>query len=614
MNEIEFTEKHLGEYKLKGNEINVKYCPFCNSPKRHNQYKFFINMDKHTYICHRGSCNAKGTFNQLTKIYGEKAGYVVDMEKNRFQNTNFKKKSYDKPKMDLGELSEQALKYITLRGFSEKTIRHFKLKSDKNGNIVFPYYDEKNVHRLNKIRIPRKFDKNRDKTKIWQEGAGKPILFNMNNIDINKPLIITEGEWDCMAVYECGYENVVSIPFGTSNVEWINECWDFLEKCNTLVLWYDNDSAGSTAVEEVVRKVGIHKTKIVSNDTNYKDANDIMHNLGKSKVVELVDKAEYIPVDEIIALSDCVKKEREKILYGNKFLDYFLGACAMGELVIWTGKRGGGKSTILNQTLIDTVDQKYKVFIYSGELNNYKVKQWLDRQIAGVRYIETEVDLMTGREDYIVHPQVEKIISEWYRDYIYTYSDTATNDEDCLFEVMEYAYKRHNVKRFVLDNLKTVKFKNENDFYRSQGLFVSRCKAFARQYEVHIDLVVHPRKTQNMDLDDEDVGGSVDIIDLADNIVTVGRITPAMLEKASDEELIKMQDKQTVLSIKKNREYGDTGVKAFYKFEPKSKRIYGEGVASKVYSWEKQVEDRNFVLDKQFKKTMVEVNEDICPF
>lgn len=609
MNEVEFVEKHLGEYKRKGYELNVKYCPFCGSPKKHNQYKFFINTEKHTYICHRGSCGARGTFLDLAKHFNERVEYIVDIERNRFQNSNFKRKTYEKPKMKLEEVNGQADKYLKLRGFSLDTIKHFQIKKDSKGNIVFPYYDEKNIHRLNKIRIPRKFNKDKDKTKIWQEGNGKPILFNMNNTTYDKPLIVTEGEFDCMAVYEAGYKNVVSIPFGTGNVEWINECWDYLNEFKEIILFFDNDDAGENAIKEVSKKLGTYRVKLVNNETECKDANELLFK-DKSKICTLIDNADYIPIEEINILANVKKKKRERILYGNKFLDYYLGGCGMGELVIWTGKRGGGKSSILNQTLIDTVDQKTKTFVYSGELSNEKVKQWFDRQIAGEKYLITEVDELTGREEYIVKPQVEKIINEWYSDYIFIYSDNGANDEDCLFEVMKYAYKRHDVKRFVIDNLKTIRFRNEKDFYRSQGLLVSRAKSFAKKYNVHIDLVVHPRKTSNQELADEDVGGSVDIIDLADNIITVGRITDEMIESAKDEDKLKIEGKQTFLTIKKNREYGDTGVKAYYKFNPVTKKIFGQGIENKKYSWEDLVLNEKFIVN-DFEEV---IQDEECPF
>ena len=105
--------------------------------------------------------------------------------------------------------------------------------------------------------------------------------------------------------------------------------------------------------------------------------------------------------------------------------------------------------------------------------------------------------------------------------------------------------------------------------------------------------------------------GSVDIIDLADNIISVTRITENMVECCKDDKLKqRMEGKNTMLSIKKNREYGDTNIAACYKFEPNSKRIFGEGITSKVYEWEKGIENRSFILDKQFE----EEESEQCPF
>ncbi|MFA9397222.1 MAG: hypothetical protein ACERKV_03020 [Clostridiaceae bacterium] len=223
INEIQFADRYLGQYRIKSNEINPVYCPFCQGGRHRDKYTFFLNPNKHTYMCHRGSCGAKGTFNQLTKLYNERADYIVQIQRERF-DVVAPKKEYKAPEIKLNNIAPNALEYIKSRGINEVTIKYFDLKSDSKGNIVFPYYDENNIHVLNKIRIPRKFIKVKDKTKIWQEGAGKPVLFNMNRIIQSEPVLITEGEWDCISVFQAGYKNVVSIPFGTENMEWISEC------------------------------------------------------------------------------------------------------------------------------------------------------------------------------------------------------------------------------------------------------------------------------------------------------------------------------------------------------------------------------------------------------
>lgn len=604
MDEIDFARKYLSDYKIKGDEIIAKICPICGGGKHRDKNTFYLNIKNHTFICHRGSCGAAGSFNGLCKEYGERADYMTEFRKNNFDRM-IEKKEYKKPQIKLNSLSEKAFNYIKQRCITEKTIEHFKIKSDDKGNIIFPYYDENGIHVLNKIRIPRKFIKGKDQTKIWQEGDGKPVLMGMDLIDTNVPIVITEGEWDCMSVYEAGYKNVVSIPFGTNNMEWINECWEWLDKSKEFILWFDSDEAGKKSVEEVSRKLGIYRCKIVK--CKGKDANLILYKEGKEKVIEYIESAKFIPIQNLGRLSDCKEKQTERILFGNRFLDYNLGGCRMGELTVWTGKRGSGKSTALNQTLMDTVDQQCKSFLYTGELNNSKAKQWLERQIAGERYIVTYKDELTNREEYGVHPNIIPLLEEWYKDYIYCYGDEGSDDITDLVEVMEYAYKRYNVKRFILDNLKTIKHSESNDFYRQQANTINALRKFAINFNVHIDLVVHPRKTQNDKLNDEDVGGSSDIIDLAHNIIEIQRIYHDRLPEDAEQKLL---ENDCIFRIKKNREYGDVDKEGYYKFNPKSKRYYGVGNI-KTYSWEKQVKDKNFILNDKFEESE---DDEICPF
>lgn len=614
MNEFEFAERYLGQFKrvdnANGTEIVAETCLYCGGGRHRDKHTFSINTDKHTFNCLRGSCGAKGTFNDLCKQYGERADYMKEFKQKNFDRTVIKK-VYEKPKMKTRTISKVAEAYLNLRGFSKETIEHFGIESDDKDNIVFGYFNEQGQRVLNKIRIPRAFKKGVDKTKIWQEGGGQPILYGMNKVDHSKPLVIIEGEMDCLAVYESGYSNVVSIPFGTQNMDWVNECWEFLKDFNEVILWFDNDVAGKKAVDEVARKIGLYKCKIIT--TEHKDANVMLFKEGKQSILDAINKADFVPVENLTRLADCKGKEVERILFGISFLDYFLGGCRMGELSIWTGKRGSGKSTILNQTLVDSVDQGCKCFLYTGELNNAKAKQWLDRQIAGERYIVTYQDELTHREEYGVHHEITPIIEDWYKDYLFAYGDDGEDEIESLIEVMEYAYRRYNCKRFVIDNLKTLRVTESKDFYRQQATIINSFRKFAVSFNVHIDLVVHPRKTSSDELSDEDVGGSSDIIDLAHNIVEIQRIYADRLAEDVDQKYL---ENDTIIRIKKNREYGDVGEESFYKFNPKSKLIYGK-TGRKTYSWEKNVKDKNIVLNKNVQNRIEEEYEEskvICPW
>ena len=114
---------------------------------------------------------------------------------------------------------------------------------DEQWNMLFRFLDEDGENVLTKHRLSRKFVKGKDKTKTWQDGNGRPILFGMNKADPTQPLVITEGEFDAMSVHEAGIPHAVSVPFGPNNFYWLDEFWECFEQFSEIVLWYANAKA-----------------------------------------------------------------------------------------------------------------------------------------------------------------------------------------------------------------------------------------------------------------------------------------------------------------------------------------------------------------------------------
>jgi hypothetical protein len=71
MNPIEFADKYLGEYKVRGSEIVPKYYPYCHGGQNRDKESFALNIDKLTFNCKRGSCGVSGTFSKLRSDFGE---------------------------------------------------------------------------------------------------------------------------------------------------------------------------------------------------------------------------------------------------------------------------------------------------------------------------------------------------------------------------------------------------------------------------------------------------------------------------------------------------------------------------------------------------------------
>ena len=101
--------------------------------------------------------------------------------------------------------SEETLDYLYARELSDSTIEHFKLGSVAGG-VVFPYFLG-GVLQHTKTKLF-----NRDDTPYLQSKGGGKCFFNLDGLDFTRPIVIVEGEIDCMSLYEAGHTNCVSVP------------------------------------------------------------------------------------------------------------------------------------------------------------------------------------------------------------------------------------------------------------------------------------------------------------------------------------------------------------------------------------------------------------------
>ena len=153
--------------------------------------------------------------------------------------------------------------------------------TESNGRIVFNYYDANNELVFVKYRTVGKDGQ-------WtRETDTMPILYGMWLVNINKPMIIVEGEWDALAVSECGIDNVVSVPSGSKDFSWIENCWDWLQQIDEFILFGDNDAPGREMTEKLIVKLGEDRCRIGQN--KYKDANELLYREGAQAVREAID-------------------------------------------------------------------------------------------------------------------------------------------------------------------------------------------------------------------------------------------------------------------------------------------------------------------------------------
>jgi twinkle protein len=311
-----------------------------------------------------------------------------------------------------------------------------------------------------------------------------------------------------------------------------------------------------------------------------------------TELEDLTLKAVELPAYGIIRLADVETPERKCCARsGIRDLDQAIGGFGEGELSVWTGKRGEGKSTLLSQILLEAVDQGKSVFAYSGELPAWQFKHWAMVQAAGPEHITPVTDPDTGHRDYSVNALTQKSIDAWWRDryFLYDLSIASAHSEESVLSLMDASFLRYGCRVFLVDNSMTMQFRpsGDKDYYRAQSAFVGRLAEFAKRRSVHVHLVSHPRKVEEgKHLTVDDVGGSGDIGNRADNAFAVERVPEEQAEKTGF---------AAGLRVLKNRQYGSRA-KVRLTFDPACRRFSDlEGfLGKKQYGWDETPQQTTF--------------------
>lgn len=469
---IQFADKYLQPYSIKtkatGDELIPSVCPFCkggSSGKDHGT--FALSLDKGLFVCKRGNCGRHGFFSQLAKeIAGEDIRLPGMKSSSHKVSKSSSEPAYVLPQVTMNPPTAQIYDYFERRGISEATVDYFRLGSDESGLIIFPFY-ERGALTFIKYRRPWKPtpDELRVKGKEWQVPDTKQILFNMDNIDPKEPVYLTEGMIDAMALYEAGIHNVISVPSGASNMNWIQTCWDWLEKVEQFVLFGDSDEPGREMCSKVAKRLGEYRCKIVTSYPEIpdgggaccKDADEILVRLGPFELLEAAESAEEIEIQGLIDIGDITAVDPTQIpRISTKIprLDECLGGWTEGSVVVVSGESGQGKSTFTSQLLLTAIQAGHKICAYSGELSKEKFLLWLSFQAAGYQYIGLKQDPVLKKPVPYISPEVQSRIQKWLKGRAFLYDNKVVHSNTQAAQIIELftiAAKRYGCSVFLVD-------------------------------------------------------------------------------------------------------------------------------------------------------------------
>lgn len=204
-----------------------------------------------------------------------------------------------------------------------------------------------------------------------------------------------------------------------------------------------------------------------------------------------------------------------------------------GELTIFTGPTGSGKTTVLSQMSLDYCFQGVKTLWGSFEIKHTRLARIMIQQVAAQSLFhneenETSVDSPESKssinED--VMNQAQKILQSspiYFMDYF------GSTPLESILETMNEAVENHQIQHIVLDNLQFMLSGQHSggafDKFDLTDRTVSALRSFATNRNVHITLVIHPRK----EMDDTPLGlasvsGTAKATQEADNVIILQKV------------------------------------------------------------------------------------------
>ncbi|KAK2197360.1 bifunctional Archaeal primase DnaG-twinkle [Babesia duncani] len=594
---IDYLKRKKIEYLENPLKLTLKFCPFCppHKFKSDNLYKHEIFKNSGNSFCHR--CGYKGSLFDFKAAMGDLPGGLIEEAMGQSYSGNFfaspgtHQQQVMEPPITMVNITQyemnlyhndkyrDVLKYLTeTRGLTLETLKKYRVGAGEfsfTGSsketelcVVFPWLMVRTKGNdapitVNRIKVRSIYDKS--KMKLLPRGGswgmfGEHLLAENGgegNGD-NKEVVITEGEFDAMIVNQATGKTTLSLPNGSNSLP--VALLPRLESLDSIYLWMDFDAAGQGGIEHFANKLGILRTKIVRDITeklktdkhaqHLKDANECF--LNGMDLNKFLENASPLSHSQILNFSDLRQSvfdelSNPKATCGIESLTLpglstLLKGHRRGELTVWTGATGSGKTTILSQLSLDYCVQGISTLWGSFEINNVRLIKTMLRQFSG-KNLENSLDEFNYYADKF---------SELPLRFMKFHGSTSI---DQVIDAMDYAVYVHDVRHIIIDNLQFM-LSGQNgkvgEVWELQNTAIEKFRRFATHKNVHVSLVVHPRKeADGSPLGLSSVFGTVKSTQEADNVL--------ILQNVAGE--------NRCIDVKKNRFAGNLG-RITFRFDP----------------------------------------------
>ena len=217
-NRLEFIDKHIQNYTLSKDGVNLSiWCPFCKDSNK-NKLKMVIHLEKcfyHCWVCDKKGSNISYLFSRISKKLSDlsKSVFVNRKSKLNIFEDNEEDEKIEPVNLPDGfkffiqdfDLSNPDVRDVFLYAKNRGINKHklhilragYSLSNDLRRYLILPSYDKDGE--LN-FYVSRNIDADTSCSFKYKNATvpKKSIIFNEINIDWNIPLTIVEGPLDLL--------------------------------------------------------------------------------------------------------------------------------------------------------------------------------------------------------------------------------------------------------------------------------------------------------------------------------------------------------------------------------------------------------------------------------
>ena len=523
-------------------------CPMCSAerkPKNQKAKCASYDWERGLGTCH--NCNS--TFQLHT-----------------YKRKGETQKVYERPKDEVVKPPDsKVVEWFKSRGISQQTLTDLKVgegaeympQTGKAENTIkFNYF-------MGGDLINIKYRDGRKNFKLYK-GAEK-VFYNIDSIIGYEYCIIVEGEMDVLALHEAGITNAISVPNGatlnTNNLEYLDNCIDYFDDKEKIILAVDTDEAGQALQAELVRRLGSEVCYLASFD-DCKDANEYLIKYGKEKLVQRITAARPVPLENVTTFRDIEDEVTDFVRNGFKpgyqiglqnFDDIF--STYTGQFITVTGIPSSGKSDFVDQMVVG-YNQNY------GWKTAFASPENVPTYLHAHKLMRKVWQGMPSRDD-IGGDKWNQVADHCNSNFFHI--DMERYTLEAVLRKGAELVKRKGIKCLVIDpfnKVRDVDAKTE-DVNRYTMEYLQKIEIFAKKYDVLVFIVAHPTKMY------KGSDGKIEEPTMY-NIKGGGEWYDAsyhglLVHRNYEEKTVKAK----VLKVK-FQNLGENGAEAHFKWEPKS--------------------------------------------